>query len=254
MGLATVLVLLPVSVLGASPSPVAPAPSGSALPAPAGPALIGTDWMLVAYTAEDGGRAGPSAPASIRFDDGVVSGNTGCNGFSGPYTSDADALTIGDLAVTAMACEPTSAQEPAILAGLRDVVAYRTDTGDLELLDKQGNSQLIYRTLEGQTWVPAYAGDMPVPEAIVTLEFRDGMATGQGPCNAFSAPVTVDGSSIAIGPITATEMACPDLAIEQALFAALTGARAWSIETGDLVLSDEAGAPLQTFVAASSGD
>ena len=144
--------------------------------------------------------AGPSAPSSIRFDDGVVSGNTGCNGFSGPYTSDGDALTIGDLAVTQMYCEATSAQEPAILAGLGDVVAYRTDTGDLELLDKQGNTQLTYRTLEGPTWVPMYGGDQPIPEAIVTLEFRDGMASGQGPCNTYSAPVTVDGTSIAFGP------------------------------------------------------
>ena len=147
---------------------------------PSGPALAGTDWMLVSYTAEDGGRAGPSAPSTIRFDDGVVSGNTGCNGFSGPYTSDGDALTIGGLAVTQMYCEPTSAQEPAILAGLGDVVAYRTDTGDLELLDKQGNSQLVYRTLEGQTWVPMFSGDMPVPAAVVTLRVpgRHGVRPG----------------------------------------------------------------------------
>ena len=254
VGLTTILLLLPASMLAAGPSPDAPAPSGSPVAGPTGPALSGTDWMLVSYTAEDGGRAGPSAPSSITFDDGVVSGNTGCNGFSGPYTSVGDALAIGDLAVTQMYCEPTSAQEPAILAGLSDIVAYRTDTGDLELLDKQGNSQLIYRTLVGQTWVPMLSGDMPVPAQVVTLEFHGGEASGQGPCNPYSGPVTIEGMSLEIGPLASDEVACPDLEIEQAMFAALTAARSWTIDAGDLVLSDEAGAELQRYAAATTGD
>jgi heat shock protein HslJ len=220
----------------------------------AGLALVGPQWILVSYTAEDGGVAGPTAPSTIQFDGSVVSGNTGCNGFSGGYTSTGDSLTIGDLAVTQMYCEATSAQEPAIHAGLGDVVAYRTDTGDLELLDAQGNSQLVYRTLEGPTWVPVFAGDMPVPEAVVTLEFCNGTVSGQGPCNAYSASATVDGSSLTVGPIAASRAACPDLEIEGQLFAALEAARSWSIEAGDLVLLDEAGAPLMSFVAASTGD
>ena len=225
VGLATILALLPASVLAASPSPAAPAPSGSPVAGPSGPALTGTDWMLVSYTAEDGGRAGPSAPSSIRFDDGVVSGNTGCNGFSGPYTSDGDALTIGDLAVTQMYCEPTSAQEPAILAGLGDVVAYRTDTGDLELLDKQGNSQLTYRTLEGQTWVPMFSGDMPVPASRrdARVPRRHGVRPGslQRVLRARRRSTARASTSARSPP---TKIACPDLEIEQAMFAALTAA------------------------------
>jgi heat shock protein HslJ len=254
LGLATILVLLPTGVLAASPSPAASTPAGSPLPGSTGPALVGHEWMLVKYVAEDGGYAGPTAPSPIRFDGSTVSGNTGCNGFQGGYTSTGDAVSIGDLAVTAMACEPVAAQEAAILAALDEISAYRTDTGDLELLDGQGNARLVYRTLEGPTWVPAYPGDMPVPEAVVTLEFADGMAFGQGPCNGYSAPVTVDGASLMIGTLSATEIACPDLEIEQALFDVLTAARSWTIASGDLVLSDEAGAHLMTFVAASAGD
>jgi heat shock protein HslJ len=254
VGLATILAMLPVSVLAASPSPAAPAPSGSPVAGTGAPSLVGPQWMLVSYVAEDGGQSGASAPASIRFDGSAVSGDTGCNTFQGEYTSTGDSLTMGPLAMTQIACETVAAQEAAIVAGLGETTTYRTDSGDLELLDAQGNARLVYRTLEGHTWVPVFEGDSPVPEAVVTLEFGDGTVSGQGPCNAYSASATVDGSSLTVGPIAASKAACPDLEIEGQLFAALEAARSWSIEAGDLVLLDEAGTPLMSFVAASTGD
>ena len=99
-----------------------------------------------------------------------------------------------------------------------------------------------------------FPGDQPTPEAIVTLAFDGVTASGQGPCNQFSGPYTVDGTALGVGPLVATEVACPDLEIEQALFAALEATRSWTIQAGDLILLDDAGNELQRFARASTGD
>lgn len=256
LGLTAALVLLPASALGASPSPAASVPGPAVSPPPAGgPSLDGRDWMLISYVAEDGGLAGATAPATIRFDGNDMSGNTGCNAFGSSYTSDGDSLRLGDIAVTEVACDPAiGAQEAAVLAALRDTDSYRLATGDLEMLDGSDNIRLTYRTLAGKTWVPLFSGGSPVPDAIVTLTFAGDEASGQGPCNAYSAPASVDGSALSIGAITSTAMECPDLAIEQAYFEVLAATRSWTIDTGDLVLLDGAAVELLRLAAASTGD
>lgn len=255
LGLTATLFLLPASMLAASPAPSPAVPGASPSPGVAAVTITDRDWALVAYVAEDGGQAGPMAPAGIRFDADSVSGTAGCNSFSGSVAATGAALTITDLTVTEVACDPeTAIQERAVLGALEEIVAYGVPDGDLMLLDGHGNTRLTYRALEGQTWVPMFAGDQPVPEAIVTLEFGNGEVSGQGPCNTFSGPVAVDGPNIVIGPLASTQMACPDLELEGAYFAALEAARSWAIDAGDLVLSDESGTEVLRLAAASSGD
>jgi heat shock protein HslJ len=61
--------------------------------------LAGTEWGF----SEEAGRTA----RFIQFgSDGRVSGSTGCNRFSGAYSQDGDALTIGTLATTRRACLP----------------------------------------------------------------------------------------------------------------------------------------------------
>jgi heat shock protein HslJ len=61
--------------------------------------LAGTEWGF----SEEIGRTA----RFIQFgSDGRVSGSTGCNRFSGTYSQDGDALTIGTLATTRRACLP----------------------------------------------------------------------------------------------------------------------------------------------------
>lgn len=57
--------------------------------------LDGTSWMLQSY-----GKPSDLTPViegtniPVEFNDGVVSGSTGCNAFEGTYRVDSDALTI----------------------------------------------------------------------------------------------------------------------------------------------------------------
>jgi heat shock protein HslJ len=82
--------------------------------------------------------------ATLLLDAGVASGSTGCNRYSGPYTLDGDALTIGALAVTEMACEEPAMQvESAVLVALGTVLAWRMEDEALQLLDATGSPVLV---------------------------------------------------------------------------------------------------------------
>ena len=65
------------------------------------------------------------------FDADTVSGDAGCNTFSGPYQVDGESITIGPLVSTRRACadEELQQQEDAYLAALQLAESYAV-TGD----------------------------------------------------------------------------------------------------------------------------
>jgi heat shock protein HslJ len=83
--------------------------------------------------------------ATITFGtDGTVSGNTGCNSFSGTYDVDGSTLTInGDVAATMMACEADAqALEQQFLTALGNVGAWERSGQQITLSDAGGAAQL----------------------------------------------------------------------------------------------------------------
>lgn len=48
--------------------------------------------------------------------------------------------------------------------------------------------------------------------ARATMVFSDGTVSGEGPCNSYSAPLTVPYPWFETGPVVSTRRACPDLA------------------------------------------
>jgi heat shock protein HslJ len=72
-----------------------------------------------------------------------VSGNGGCNSFSGTYTVDGDQLTFGPLASTEMACaDDVMALEQSYFAALEKVTSFRRTGTTLDLLDASGATQV----------------------------------------------------------------------------------------------------------------
>lgn len=100
--------------------------SGSASPSPAPSAgsdrLTGTDWGL--QTLDD--QPLPSGiQATLSFNAGTATGSSGCNTFTGAYTTDGPALDIGPLATTRKACDPAVMTfEQTYLAALDGVTAW----------------------------------------------------------------------------------------------------------------------------------
>jgi heat shock protein HslJ len=70
------------------------------------------DWEVTSYYTGDA-LVSPLAGTtpSAKFDGKQVSGDTGCNTFSGPYTVEGDTITIGPLASTLRACADPGVDE-----------------------------------------------------------------------------------------------------------------------------------------------
>lgn len=74
-------------------------------------------------------------------------------------------------------------------------------------------------------------------DAPITLTVADGRASGTSACNTYGADLTVDGSTVAVGMVVATEMACMGegvMELEGAYLGAL--ARATSVSSSDGVV------------------
>lgn len=110
------------------------------VPPPPTPALANTDWAIVAIGLET--VSGPQY--ALRIGPAEISGRTGCNSFSAPYTMAGDVLTVGAARSTRMACAPavmTREQRAfAILAGA--VRSSRPDANTLVLTGEEGAIRL----------------------------------------------------------------------------------------------------------------
>ncbi len=101
---------------------------------PAGSSLAGTSWQL---TELNGQLVTGTVPLTLVFDatEPRVSGNGGCNQFSGPYTQNGASLRFGPLVSTRRACvDPAgNAQETAYFQALESTTRYALEGGQLVL-------------------------------------------------------------------------------------------------------------------------
>jgi heat shock protein HslJ len=104
----------------------------------------------------------------------------------------------------------------------------------------------IRPSLEGTRWqVRSIDGQAVPPTSAYQVEFRGGRLAGKFGCNSFSGPYRLGQETILVGPVAATEMACPGeaMAHEAAGFAALRQPLRifWTDLGARLVLTSSAG-------------
>jgi heat shock protein HslJ len=241
--------------------------ASTAAPAPAQAqsqtGLAGTSWILSSYSTRSGASidAVTTATASLAFTDDKVSGSTGCNDFSGTYTSDEEALTITLGPMTQKACtEPAlTAQETAVVAQLANVASYTSDDTGLTLKDSSGATVLVYGPglsgVEG-AWTATGVNNgkgavqtTTLTEQITAVFGPNGGLAGSGGCNDYNATYTVSGDGLTIGPIAATKKACADdvMTEENAYFAALGNVATFEVSGTTLTLRDSSGAAQVTY-------
>ena len=101
--------------------------------------LAGTSWELAGY--DDGSQTlssvltGSTITANFG-EDGTLSGNSGCNDYSGPYKVTGDQIGIGPLSSTRKACSDPAGvmeQEAAYLAALESAQVFMIEGDTLEL-------------------------------------------------------------------------------------------------------------------------
>jgi heat shock protein HslJ len=111
-----------------------------------GDPLEGTSWQLAAYAGKD---VVPGTNVTIQFEDGLASGEAGCNGYGGAYEVDGEQISFQEVASTLMLCtapEGVMEQEAEFLGSLNQVERYELADGRLQLIRSDG---------EALTFVPA---------------------------------------------------------------------------------------------------
>ena len=144
--------------------------------------LVGPLWQLTGYNngkhANSSVRGGTEITIEFR-DDGTLGGSDGCNRYMSGYTLTGEALTIGPLASTRMACkgpEGAAEQARAYAEALGTVSAYRIEGNELTLLGAGGKPAARFRAeapavvadeaarSEESPVAPAPALEAPMPE------------------------------------------------------------------------------------------
>ncbi len=211
-------------------------------------------WRLVAGVDVAGWE---SVAPTLLFEDGQVSGSSGCNRFSTTYTVNGDALKIAPPAATMMACgEPATSVERAYLAALEKVARWQRRDEVLTLLDDGGGELLRFEAASpAGTWNATSflqgtgVSTLIAGTAIAATFASDGTLTGSAGCNTYRANYTAERGRLTISPPSSTKRFCsePDgvMEQEQAYLAALPKAAAYSVEGTTLSLLTSAG----TFVA-----
>lgn len=119
-----------------------------------------------------------------------------------------------------------------------------------------GTARGAIASLEGTSWVlAALRGQSETAGQPATAEFNSGRVHGTDGCNRYTAPITITGSTLTVGPRGATTlMECPPVVMAQAnsFMAALTGARHYRVIDNRLELVSSSGVVLASMIPQST--
>jgi putative lipoprotein len=112
--------------------------------------LSDTSWELVSYGDIDAPTpALPDTEAIISFDaEGMLSGNVGCNQFSGSYEVSGDTLEAGPLMATLMYCEQSMDQETAVMMLLNGSHTFEIGGETLKIFTEDGKSSTTWKKVK----------------------------------------------------------------------------------------------------------
>lgn len=252
--LGTAALLLLTACASTSPSAVPSPPAELA-------SLSGTAWVLETL----GGKPALEATTvTARFAaDGTISGSSGCNRYSGPFSTSGNAIKVGDVASTMMACDDAiMAQEKSFLGALTTASAFSVDDTTLTLSDRDGAALATLtwqdQDLAGSSWILTGYNNgkgavvSVLTDSTATLAFTEiGKVNGTGGCNRFMGGFQAEGSALKISQLAGTKMACvePDgvMAQESAIMTALASTASFVLEGNMLTLKDASGATAATL-------
>ncbi len=252
----------------------APSDDGSSsTPATALP-LVDSRWVLDEFlpAGEDALLAVPDAvSATAAFSAEQITGDAGCNRFTGAYSTNGPAIAIGPVAATLMACPPEVAEvEDSYLARLADATAYAIADDVLTMRAADGSVVLRFSaappvTLTGTKWratgINNGKGGVTAPIEGTTVDAvfekyrsgnRDfGNLTGNAGCNRYAGPYSIDGDQLKTGELATTRRTCaPEVNEQEQLFlAAMSATRAYTLTERTLELRDGSGALQLSFTA-----
>ena len=228
-------------------------------------ALAGPTWQLTKLGAVTRGVTSVTATFT---GDGKVSGFSGCNQYSGSYTTSGGSISISrPVATTLMACGPApTLLERVYLKALTSARRYAITGSKLTLKSKLGLPVATFavqpQSLAGTRWtVLSYNNGKQAVVSVMaattlTANFdANGSLSGFGGCNDYSAEVKTTPPKITIGPVASTRKSCSTptgvMNQEAAYLAALDTAATYQIQGSRLELRTAAGAIVADFARAA---
>ena len=230
-----------------------PTGGGSTSAAPGGGgSLDGRSFLSVSVT-EDGKpkELAPKTLIGLRFADGFVHAETGCNQLGGEVSTAGGVLKVDQMGGTEMGCDaPRQEQQYWVEQLLKDRPTWKLDADKLTLT--RGTTTLVLqdrkvvqpdKTLDGTKWRLATVVDGDTEWHLVGAEkayltISGERITGSTGCNEFQGPVARTTGKITIGELAITLVGCTgDVAkLEKSVIAALHGDLTYTIEADRLQL------------------
>lgn len=168
--------------------------------------------------------------ASITFEDGHISLNTGCNTASGTATWSGSTLKTGEYAITEMGCEADLMTQEEIFMELLTSGPEVTRDGDTVRLSgtlsggSRASVTFVERQatpLENTSWELDGLGTddgqtlSALPEGVTsTLSFTDTEVLVEYGCNSGGGSVTIGADTLTFGELFSTMMMCPPEAMD----------------------------------------
>lgn len=227
--------------------------------------FLKTQWQLEQYIEPSGQLTAvlPKTKITAEFAGTKISGNAGCNHYSGGYQLNKSEITFpGPIMATMMACSTEIfTQEQHYLKALSAVTSYQLQQKKLVLLDKEQQTVLIYHytppiTLENTHWQATGINNGRggvVSNSIthlVTAQFSDNEIKGNASCNQFSANYEVNKQQLKIGPVRTTRKYCAEEGVmeqEQQVIQALKQTTQYEIKADKLRLRNANGSLQLSF-------
>lgn len=218
--------------------------------------LEGRTFLSVEVT---GATLVPGTQVRLSFDDGRMGASAGCNQMSGPYAWDGARLTVDDLAMTEMGCDPDRHAQDTWLADLLTSKPGLVLDGDSLVLTgtasevRMSDREVVQpdRPLRGTRWevdtiIQGEAASSTPDGASAYLVFEGpepaaaiNSVNGNTGCNQIVGDVVVTDDSITFSAVIGTQIACTGAAdvLERALLALFDGRPiAYTIEADHLTL------------------
>jgi len=247
------------------PAPVATTPVSTI---PPGSPIVGP-WVLESMV--NGGTPVALVPrtmiTAVFGQNGMLSGNDGCNQYSGSYTVTGSQVQVSPaLASTMMACEPAVMDQAQTYTRILLGPGIWQVSGDrLTIQDTSGRNILVYVKqvpatptmappaspvgswdLTSMTGVSGGSSFVQNPTGTITAIFgTDGTVQGSGGCNAYSAGYTTSGASMTVSGMINTLMSCGNVLDTQE--------RAYMTILGNAARFENTGTQLTIFDAKTPG-
>lgn len=206
-------------------------------------------WMLKTINNRPSGELFTNKTPYIifNFDIEQISGNSGCNMFSGKFNYGGGKFEAPNIESGNNVC-PGSSDEMQLIKLLNKSSKLSIMNGELIFTQDDKPVLIFYRAqpltssdLSGIWRLQTIKGDdikadSPLQTPTLELNFSDNRLNGNTSCNTYNAPFTLSKNVLEVQPLVTTRMACDKMDIEKKFVEIFTGRMDIDLENGKLVI------------------